>query len=130
VWPEHLLAALVIEGKGVSACALSRLGIDPERIRVELAIRVRPRSEQGPTPHVPLGASTGTALELASEEAREMKRHGIIGTGHVLLGLIRERQGVAANLLQDLGVRFPEARAAVLACERAIDDDPIWDRMG
>jgi ATP-dependent Clp protease ATP-binding subunit ClpA len=129
VWPEHVLAALVIVGKGVAADALARMGVDPQRIRDELAARVRSRGEPGPTAQVPLGAATGTVLELAREEAQELQKHGSMSTGHLLLGLVRA-QGAVPDLLRGLGVRYETARKAVVECQRAIDDDPIWDRMG
>ena len=101
VGTEHLLLGLLYEGNGVAAKALSSLGVslDEVRARVEEIIGRGDGSHQGDTPFTP---RTKKVLELSLQEALRLGHH-YIGTEHILLGLLREGEGVGAQILTDLG---------------------------
>jgi hypothetical protein len=112
---EHLLLGLVAEGRGLAAAVLKRLGIDEQRARIEFAKRLAPAAPGGVSPSKPAQTPrTKKAIEYAVEEARALD-HAFLGTGHLLLGLLREREGVAAQMLAALGVGPEEVRQVV--CE-------------
>jgi ATP-dependent Clp protease ATP-binding subunit ClpC len=109
---EHLLLGLLGEEEGTAAHALRNLGVDLEKVRTPvesiLGRGVHPASgEVGLTPRAK------RVIELAIDEARRLD-HDYIGTEHLLLGLIRERDGVAAQVLVSLGVGLKQMRAEVL----------------
>lgn len=109
---EHLLLGLVREGDGVAARVLIKMGVELKKVRreVEFIIGKRDRivlGEVGMTPRAK------KVLELAADEARRLS-HNYIGTEHILLGLIREGEGIAAGVLEKLGVNLREARQNVL----------------
>ena len=103
---EHLLLGLVREGDGVAARVLSDMGVDLPRARVALDQLVG-RGESMVVGEVGLTPRAKKAIELAVAEARRLNHHSI-GTEHLLLGLIRERDGTAMGVLQTLGID-PEA---------------------
>ncbi|HEU4783042.1 MAG TPA: Clp protease N-terminal domain-containing protein, partial [Ktedonobacterales bacterium] len=108
---EHLLLGLVREGDGVAAKVLANLGVELNKVRSAVEFTVgrgdRPvRSEVGLTPRAK------KVMELAVDEARRLNHH-YIGTEHLLLGLIREGGGIAAGVLESLGVSLERARNAV-----------------
>ncbi len=110
---EHLLLGLVREGEGVAAKVLHKLGVELEKVRdaVEYII--------GHGDHIVLGEIGLTprakkVIELAVDEARRMNHH-YIGTEHLLLGLVREGSGIAAGVLESLGVNLEKVRRATLA---------------
>lgn len=111
VGTEHILLGLVREGEGIAARALQNLGVTPEKVRREVENLVGVGHEQpamiGFTPRMK------KAIELAIDEARRLG-HNYIGTEHLLLGLLREEEGVAAQVLTNLGVSLPAARQQVL----------------
>ena len=110
---EHILLGLIQEGSGVAANVLRNLDVDPERIRQEVEKIV----QDGPTMvtmgQLPFTPRAKKVLELASEEASNL-RHNYIGTEHLLLGLIRENEGVAAQVLMNLGLKLEDVREEVL----------------
>ncbi|MGB9813789.1 MAG: ATP-dependent Clp protease ATP-binding subunit [Thermovenabulum sp.] len=113
VGTEHLLLGLIREGEGVAARALTNLGVDLQKVReqVENLIGVGPFVIQGPIGYTPRAKRV---LELALDESRRLK-HNYVGTEHILLGLIREGEGVAAQVLANLGVSLDRARNEVLS---------------
>ena len=109
---EHILLGLIHEGEGVSALAFERLGISQSaaRKRIEEIIGL---GQQAPKGHIPFTPRAKKVLELALREALQLG-HTYIGTEHILLGLIREGQGVAAQVLQQLGADFNRVRETVI----------------
>lgn len=112
VGTEHLLLGLIREGEGVAARALINLGIDANKVRsqVEMMIGVGPFAIQGPIGYTPRAKRV---MELAMDESRKLG-HNYVGTEHILLGLIREGEGVAAQVLTNLGVSMDKAQSEVL----------------
>lgn len=106
---EHLLLGLVKEGEGAAAQVLSNLGIEATKLRsaVELIIG---RGEKQVTGEIGLTPRAKKVIELGHDEAHRLS-HEYIGTEHLLLGLIREGDGVAATVLGTLGVKLEQARA-------------------
>ena len=113
VGTEHLLLALVVEGQGVAAKALESLGLSMERIQgeVERIIGIGEFPVMGVIPQTPRAKRV---LELALDEARNLG-HNYVGTEHILLGLIREGEGVAAQVLKNLGADLDKVRNQVIA---------------
>src|SRR5690242_8583956 len=110
---EHLLLGLVREGEGVAAKVLLKLGIELNRVRssVEFIIGRGDRIVLG---QIGLTPRAKKVIELAIDEARRLNHH-YIGTEHLLLGLLREGEGIAAGVLENLGVRLEQARKETLA---------------
>ena len=111
---EHILLGLVQEGSGVASTALKNLHVDISKIRAEIEKQVQ--SGHGMAHHgsqLPFTPRAKRVLELCSEAAKEL-RHNYIGTEHLLLGMIREEQGLAASVLKELGVSLDDVRAEVL----------------
>ena len=110
---EHILLGLVREGEGVAASVLQKVGVSLEKIRLEIEKLVQP----GPTTQIigdiPFTPRAKKALELAAEEARALG-HNYIGTEHLLLGLIREGEGMASQVLLNLGLDLNTVRNEVM----------------
>ncbi len=110
---EHILLGLIREGEGVAAAVLQKLEISLENIRLEIEKLVQP----GPTTQIigdiPFTPRAKKALELAAEEARSLG-HNYIGTEHLLLGLIREGEGIASQVLLNLGMDLNSVRNEVM----------------
>ena len=110
---EHILLGLIREGEGVAAAVLQKLDISLENIRLEIEKLVQP----GPTTQIigdiPFTPRAKKALELAAEEARSLG-HNYIGTEHLLLGLIREGEGIASQVLLNLGMDLNSVRNEVM----------------
>jgi len=110
---EHILLGLVREGEGVAAAVLEKMGVSLENIRLEIEKLVQP----GPTTQIigdiPFTPRAKKALELAAEEARSLG-HNYIGTEHLLLGLIREGEGIASQVLLNLGLDLNTVRNEVM----------------
>jgi ATP-dependent Clp protease ATP-binding subunit ClpC len=109
---EHLLLGLLREGEGVAARALDELGISRTAVR-EQVVKLIGRGGRTPTGHIPFTPRAKKALELSLREALQLN-HNHIGTEHLLLGLIREGEGVAAQVLVELGASLNRVRAKVL----------------
>jgi excisionase family DNA binding protein len=109
---EHLLLGLVREGEGVAAQVLNNLGVEVNQVRsaVEAIIGRGDRIVMGEVGFTPRAKKV---IELAVDEARRLN-HRFIGTEHLLLGLIREGEGIGAGVLESLGVRLAQARVEVL----------------
>lgn len=109
---EHLLLGLVREGEGVAAVVLTNLGVELSKVRNEVeAIIGRGKKDVGST--IGLTPRAKKAIELAVEEARYLGHH-YIGTEHMLLGLVREGEGIAAKVLTDLGLELLKVRVETL----------------
>ena len=110
---EHILLGLIREGEGVAAAVLEKMGVSLENIRLEIEKLVQP----GPTTQIigdiPFTPRAKKALELAAEEARALG-HNYIGTEHLLLGLIREGEGIASQVLLNLGLDLSTVRSEVM----------------
>ena len=109
---EHLLLGLVREGEGVAAKVLSNLGVELNKVRsaVEFIIGRGDRIVLG---EIGLTPRARKVIELAVDEARRLNHH-YIGTEHLLLGLVREGEGIAANVLTSLGVNLELVRAQTI----------------
>jgi hypothetical protein len=112
VGTEHLLLGLIHEGKGVAAGALESLGIGLETVRHEVEAVIG-EGQEAPSGHIPFTPRAKKALELSLREALELS-HDYIGTEHILLGLIREGDGVAAQVLVRLGADLDRVRQQVI----------------
>jgi ATP-dependent Clp protease ATP-binding subunit ClpC len=112
VGTEHILLGLVAEGEGVAARALQALGIGLEQVRVEVE-NVIGRGDGTPVGQIGFTPRTKRVLELAFGEARQLG-HTYVGTEHILLGLIREGEGVAAQVLKNLGADQDKVRSQVI----------------
>ncbi|MCI1859244.1 MAG: ATP-dependent protease ATP-binding subunit ClpC [Sporolactobacillus sp.] len=108
---EHILLGLVREGDGIAAKALRALNLGPEKIQKEVEALIGRGTETVQTPHYTPRAKR--VIELSMDEARKIG-HSYVGTEHILLGLIREGEGVAARVLNNLGVSLNKARQQVL----------------
>ena len=109
---EHLLLGLVAEGEGVAAQALTNLGVELTRVR-EAVEHIIGRGDRVVTGEIGLTPRAKKVFELAVDEARRLK-HRYIGTEHLLLGLVREGEGIAANVLMSLGFTLEQVRAEVV----------------
>jgi ATP-dependent Clp protease ATP-binding subunit ClpC len=98
---EHILLGLIHEGEGVAAKALESLGISLEAVRAQVE-EIIGQGQQAPSGHIPFTPRAKKVLELSLREALQLG-HNYIGTEHILLGLIREGEGVAAQVLVKLG---------------------------
>jgi ATP-dependent Clp protease ATP-binding subunit ClpC len=108
---EHILLGLVREGEGIAAKALNALGLGSEKIQEEVENLIGRGQEVSQTIHYTPRAKK--VIELSMDEARKLG-HSYVGTEHILLGLIREGEGVAARVLNNLGVSLNKARQQVL----------------
>jgi ATP-dependent Clp protease ATP-binding subunit ClpC len=113
VGTEHYLLGLVKEGTGVGANVLKNLGLDLHRVRLEVEKVVKPGPEMGQIGALPKTPRAKKVLEYALEEARNLN-HNYIGTEHILLGLLREKGCVAAQVLMNMGLKLEEVRSEVL----------------
>jgi len=109
---EHILLGLIHEGEGVAAEALETLGIDAEAVRQQVE-QIIGRGQQAPPGHIPFTPRAKKVMELAGRESADLG-HNYIGTEHILLGLIREGEGVAAQVLVALGADLERVRQQVV----------------
>ena len=109
---EHILLGLIHEGEGVAAKALESLGISLEAVRSQVE-EIIGQGQQAPSGHIPFTPRAKKVLELSLREALQLG-HNYIGTEHILLGLIREGEGVAAQVLVKLGADLPRVRQQVI----------------
>jgi len=114
VGTEHLLLGLVREGEGVAATVLQNLGVELDDIQRKIEETVK-KAKAGQTvgPDLPYTSPAKKVLELAMAEARYLN-HQYVGTEHLLLGLIREEHGAAAQVITSFGITIDAARAGVL----------------
>ncbi|MFC7407108.1 ATP-dependent Clp protease ATP-binding subunit [Georgenia alba] len=109
---EHILLGLIHEGEGVAAKALEALDISLEAVRVQVT-EIIGEGQQSPSGHIPFTPRAKKVLELSLREALQLG-HNYIGTEHILLGLIREGEGVAAQVLTKLGADLNRVRQQVM----------------
>jgi ATP-dependent Clp protease ATP-binding subunit ClpC len=110
VGTEHILLGLIREGEGVAAAVLQNLNVDLDEIQQKIEDTVKKgKAAQATGPDLPYTSRAKKVLELAMAEARELN-HSYVGTEHLLLGLVREEKGIAAQVLTDTG-REPRGRA-------------------
>ena len=109
---EHILLGLIHEGEGVAAKALESLGISLEAVRQQVE-EIIGQGQQAPSGHIPFTPRAKKVLELSLREALQLG-HNYIGTEHILLGLIREGEGVAAQVLVKLGADLNRVRQQVI----------------
>lgn len=114
VGTEHILLGLIREGEGVAAAVLQNLSVDLEEVQQKIEETVKKgKAAQTTGPDLPYTSRAKKVLELAMGEARELN-HSYVGTEHLLLGLLREEKGIAAQVLTDAGVNLEAARAETL----------------
>ena len=134
VGTEHLLLGLVKEGTGVGAQALMNLGVDLDKVRYEFDKLIKPGTTPPPAGRLPQSRHLISVIVHAVEEARNLE-HPQVGTEHLLLGLLREGDGMAATFLRDMGLNLADVRREVLKIvrgegsghpTRALPNLPIW----
>ena len=114
VGTEHILLGLIREGEGVAAAVLTNLNVDLDEIQQKIEETVKKgKAPAASGPDLPYTSRAKKVLELAMSEARELN-HSYVGTEHLLLGLMREEKGIAAQVLTDAGVNLEQARAETL----------------
>jgi len=114
VGTEHILLGLIREGEGVAAAVLTNLNVDLEEIQQKIEETVKKgKAAAAAGPDLPYTSRAKKVLELAMSEACELN-HSYVGTEHLLLGLLREEKGIAAQVLTDAGVNLEQARAETL----------------
>jgi ATP-dependent Clp protease ATP-binding subunit ClpC len=112
VGTEHILLGLIHEGEGAGAKALESLGISLDTVR-QLVQEIIGQGQHAPSGHIPFTPQAKKVLELALPESKALG-HDYIGTEHILLGLIREGDGVAAQVLVKLGADLNRVRQQVI----------------
>ncbi len=110
---EHILLGLVKEGSGVGANVLKNMDVDLRKVRLEVEKLVKAGPEMVTMGRLPQTPRAKKVIEYAIEEARNLN-HNYVGTEHLLLGLLREHDGVAAQVLMNLGLKLEEVREEVL----------------
>jgi uncharacterized protein (TIGR03435 family) len=113
VEPEHILLAVLVEGKGLGGRILAQLGADLDKVRSDILRRLTVRPNIPESDEIPFSASSERALQYAAEEADRLL-HDFIGTEHLLLGLLREERGVAAEVLTARGLGLEAVRDALV----------------
>jgi len=110
---EHILLGLVKEGSGVGATVLKNLDVDIKKLRLEVEKLVKSGPDMVTMGKLPQTPRAKKVIEYAIEEARSLN-HNYVGTEHILLGLLRESEGIAAQVLMNLGLKLEEVRQEVL----------------
>jgi ATP-dependent Clp protease ATP-binding subunit ClpC len=110
---EHILLGLIREGEGVASAVLQNMGLGLDKIRVEIEKMVQPGPATVISGDIPFTPRAKRVVELSMEEARQLG-HNYIGTEHLLLGLLSEGEGVAAQVLMNLGLDLTKVRNEVL----------------
>ena len=106
---EHILLGLVKEGSGVGANVLKNLDVDLRKVRLEVAKLINKGTETFTIGKLPQTPRAKKVIEYAINEAHDLN-HNYVGTEHLLLGLLREQHGLAAQVLMDLGLKLSEVR--------------------
>ena len=127
---EHILLGLIREGEGVAARALRSLGVSLGAVRQQVE-EIIGQGQQEPSGHIPFTPRAKKVLQLSLREARHLG-HNYIGTEHILLGLIREGEGVAPQVLVRLGADLDRARQQVVLLLHGYqgEDPDFWDAPG
>jgi len=110
---EHILLGLVKEGSGVGATVLKNLDVDIKKLRLEIEKHVKSGPDMVTMGKLPQSPRAKKVIEYAIEEARALN-HNYVGTEHILLGILRESEGIAAQVLLDLGLKLEDVRQEVL----------------
>ena len=129
---EHVLLGLVKEGSGVAANVLKNMNVDLKKIRVEIEKIVKNGPSTVTMGQLPFTPRAKKVLELSLEEASNLG-HNYIGTEHLLLGLIRENDGIAAQVLMNLGIKLEDVREEVLeflGAELPPESNPTEEKEG
>jgi len=126
---EHILLGLVKEGNGVGANVLRNLDIDVKKLRLEIEKLVKSGPDMVTMGKLPQTPRTKKVIEFAIEEARSLN-HNYVGTEHILLGLLRETEGIAAQVLMNLGLKLEDVRQEVLNLLGAGVEDGSFQSMG
>ena len=126
---EHILLGLVKEGSGVGANVLKALSVDLRKVRLEVEKLVKQGPEMVTMGKLPQTPRAKKVIEYAIEEARNLN-HNYVGTEHLLLGLLREHDGVAAQVLRNLGLKLEEVREEVLNLLGASGEEMSEDTSG
>jgi ATP-dependent Clp protease ATP-binding subunit ClpC len=113
VGTEHLLLGLIKLGQGVAVNVLERMGLDLDRVRMEVERFVGSHPETNMIGNIPYTPRVKKVLALAGKEAKALN-HSHVGTEHILLGLLREGEGIAARVLKSLGVDPARTRNEIL----------------
>ena len=113
VGTEHLLLGLIKLGQGVAVNVLQRMGLDLEGVRMEVEKHVGPHPETKMVGNIPYTPRVKKVLALAGKEAKALN-HSYVGTEHILLGLLREGEGIAARVLKSLEVDPVRTRNEIL----------------
>jgi len=113
VCAEHLLLGLTKLGQGVAVNVLQKMGLDLETVRLEVEKQVSTGPDQKQVGDIPYTPRVKKVLKLASEEAKQLQ-HTYVGTEHILIGLLREGEGVAARVLKNLGIVTDQTRQEIL----------------
>ena len=113
VGTEHLLLGLIKLGQGVAVKVLQRMGLDLERVRIEVEQHIGPHPEAKMVGNIPYTPRVKKVLALAGKEAEALKQ-SYVGTEHILLGLLREGEGIAARVLESLEVDLARTRNEIL----------------
>ncbi len=126
---EHILLGIVKEGSGVGATVLKNLGVDIKQLRREVEKLVRSGPNMITMGKLPQTPRARRVVEYAIEEARALG-HNYVGTEHLLLGLLRETEGIAAQVLMNVGLKLEDVRQEVLNLLGAVtgrtSDAPLW----
>jgi len=120
---EHILLGLVKEGSGVGATVLKNLDVDIKKLRLEVEKLVKSGPDMVTMGKLPQTPRAKKVIEYAIEEARALN-HNYVGTEHLLLGLLRETEGIAAQVLMNLGLKLEDVRQEVLNLLGAGVDEP------
>jgi ATP-dependent Clp protease ATP-binding subunit ClpC len=129
---EHILLGLVKEGSGVGANVLKNLDVDLRKVRLEVEKLVKSGPDMVTMGKLPQTPRAKKVIEYAIEEARNLN-HNYVGTEHLLLGLLREHDGVAAQVLMNLGLKLEEVREEVLNLLGAgveSEEQPAQEKQG
>ena len=126
---EHILLGLVKEGNGVGANVLRNLDVDVKKLRLEIEKLVKSGPDMVTMGKLPQTPRAKKVIEFAIEEARSLN-HNYVGTEHILLGLLRESEGVAAQVLMNLGLKLEDVRQEVLNLLGAGAEDNTYQSMG
>jgi predicted dehydrogenase len=113
VGTEHVLLGLIALNQGVAVTVLKKLGVRPDTLRMDIEKQIGTGPEQRMTGIIPYTPRVKKALALAAKEAKELD-HTYVGTGHILLGLLREGDGVAARVLKNLDIYIDQTRREIL----------------
>ena len=113
VGTEHLLLGIIKLREGVAVNVLGKMGIDSEMVRMQVEHQVGPGPRTKIGGRIPYTPRVKKVLALAGKEAKDL-RHSYVGTEHILLGLLRDGQRVAARVLQNFGVKLEQARNEIL----------------